>query len=65
MQYGMTNSDTFSELTLAQAHGSGPTIGGGPYLHDVVWVEDFAKYVSRCTTPSQLATAESVFIYVL
>jgi hypothetical protein len=51
MQYGMTNSDWFSELTLAQAHGSGPTIGGGSYLHDVVWVQDFAKYVARCKTP--------------
>jgi hypothetical protein len=51
MQYGMTNSDWFSELTLAQAHGSGPTIGGGSYLHDVVWVQDFVRYVQRCVTP--------------
>jgi hypothetical protein len=49
MQYGMTNAQWFSELTMAQGHGSGPTIGGGSYLHDVVWVEDFARYVSRHT----------------
>jgi len=51
LAYGMTNSDVFSELTMAQAHGSGPTIGGGSYLHDVVWVQNFARNVSFCTTP--------------
>jgi len=51
MAYGMTNSDVYSELTMAQGHGSGPTIGGGSYLHDVVWVQDFSKYVLRCATP--------------
>ena len=52
MQYGMTNSDWFSELTMAQAHGSGSTIGGGSYLHDVVWVQDLDKYVAHCNTPN-------------
>ena len=51
LAYGMTNSDVFSELTMAQAHGSGPTIGGGSYLHDVVWVQDFALKVKNCNTP--------------
>jgi len=51
LAYGMTNSDVFSELTMAQAHGSGPTIGGGSYLHDVVWVQDFALNVKNCSTP--------------
>lgn len=51
MAYGMTNSDVFSELTMAQGHGSGPTIGGGSYLHDVVWVQDFNLKVRNCNTP--------------
>ena len=50
MQYGATNSDLFSELTMAQGHGSGPTIGGGKYLHDIVWVQDFRVHVMGCKT---------------
>jgi len=51
MAYGMTNSDTFSELTIAQAHGSGASIGGGPYLPDKFYSLDLQKWTSFCTTP--------------
>jgi hypothetical protein len=51
LQYGLTNSDVFSELTMAQAHGSGPTIGGGPYLRDVVWAQAFALSAKVYKTP--------------
>jgi hypothetical protein len=51
LAYGATNSAVFSELTMAQAHGSGPTIGGGSYLTNVVWVQDFALKVKNCATP--------------
>jgi hypothetical protein len=51
MQNGMTNSDIYSELTLAQAHGSGASIGGGPYLPDKFYSLDLQRWTSRCTTP--------------
>jgi hypothetical protein len=51
MAYGMTNSATFSELTIAQAHGSGASIGGGPYLTDIFYSMDLQRWTSFCQTP--------------
>ncbi|MDR3562004.1 MAG: hypothetical protein P4N59_11300 [Negativicutes bacterium] len=51
MAYGMTNSQCFSELTIAQAHGSGASIGGGPYLSDKFYSLDLKKWTTFCETP--------------
>ena len=47
----LTNSTTFSELTIAQAHGSGANIGGGPYLPDKFYSADLQRWVLGCSTP--------------
>lgn len=47
----LTNSSTFSELTIAQAHGSGATIGGGPYLPDKFYSIDLQRWILYCSTP--------------
>jgi hypothetical protein len=51
MANGITNSATFSELTIAQAHGSGASIGGGPYLSDKFYSGDLQKWTTYCETP--------------
>lgn len=51
MAYGMTNASTFSELTIAQAHGSGATIGGGHYLSDKFYTLDLKRWTLGCNTP--------------
>ena len=51
MANGMTNSATFSELTIAQAHGSGASIGGGPYLSDKFYSLDLQRWTTHCETP--------------
>ena len=47
----ITNSYAFSELTIAQAHGSGAAIGGGPYLLDKFYSLDLEGWCKSCASP--------------
>jgi hypothetical protein len=45
---GYLHSTNYSELTIAQAHGSGSTVGGGDFLTDKFSTLDMQRWVSAC-----------------
>ena len=45
---GRLHSTNYSELTIAQAHGSGSTVGGGYFLTDLFNTLDMQSWVKNC-----------------